>query len=82
MAPKTETPTLFNVQNALIAIMIAEGLSDNGREFLSISRIVDHLPIFHDYDQIECKLLLRQLLIYLKKTALMHFWLGKRVSTD
>ena len=54
MAPKTETPTLFNVQDALIAIMIAEGLSDEnitGREFLSISRIVDHLPIFHDYDQ-------------------------------
>ena len=54
MAPKTETPTLFSVQDALIAIMIAEGLSDEnitGREFLSISRIVDHLPIFQDYDQ-------------------------------
>ena len=45
---------LLTPQDALIAIMIAEGLSDetiSGREFLSISKIVDHLPIFTNYDQ-------------------------------
>ena len=53
MPQKTESPPLLSAQDALIAIMIAEGLSDEnitGREFLSISRIVDHLPIFQDYD--------------------------------
>ena len=52
MSQKTETPPLLSAQDALIAIMIAEGLSDEnitGREFLSISRIVDHLPIFQEY---------------------------------
>ena len=47
-------PPLLNAQDALVAIMIAEGLSDekiSGRELLSISRIVDHLPIFQNYDQ-------------------------------
>ena len=50
MAPKTETPTLFNVQDALIAIMIAEGLSDEnitGRENITISRIVDTVSNTH-----------------------------------
>ena len=53
MPQKTESPPLLSAQDALIAIMIAEGLSDEnitGREFLSISRIVDQLPIFQDYD--------------------------------
>lgn len=54
MSDKNLNPPLLNAQDALVAIMIAEGLSDekiSGRELLSISRIVDHLPIFHNYDQ-------------------------------
>ncbi len=54
MKNKLEHTPLLTPQDALIAIMIAEGLSDetiSGREFLSISKIVDHLPIFSNYDQ-------------------------------
>lgn len=54
MKNKLEHTPLLTPQDALIAIMIAEGLSDetiSGREFLSISKIVDHLPIFTNYDQ-------------------------------
>ena len=54
MSEKNMNPPLLNAQDALVAIMIAEGLSDekiSGRELLSISRIVDHLPIFQNYDQ-------------------------------
>jgi tellurite resistance protein len=54
MSGKSLNPPLLNAQDALVAIMIAEGLSDetiSGRELLSISRIVDHLPIFQNYDQ-------------------------------
>ena len=54
MSEKSLNPPLLNAQDALVAIMIAEGLSDetiSGRELLSISRIVDHLPIFQNYDQ-------------------------------
>ncbi len=54
MTAKTEPPALLSIEDSLVAIMIAEGLSDetiSGREFLSISRIVDHLPIFQNYDQ-------------------------------
>ena len=54
MKNKLEHTPLLTAQDALIAIMIAEGLSDetiSGREFLSISKIVDHLPIFTNYDQ-------------------------------
>ena len=54
MSDKTLRAPLLNAQDALVAIMIAEGLSDetiSGRELLSISRIVDHLPIFQNYDQ-------------------------------
>ena len=54
MSEKNLNPPLLNAQDALVAIMIAEGLSDekiSGRELLSISRIVDHLPIFQNYDQ-------------------------------
>lgn len=54
MPEKTLNSPLLSAQDALVAIMIAEGLSDetiSSRELLSISRIVDHLPIFQNYDQ-------------------------------
>ena len=54
MSQTNEAAPLLSVEDSLVAIMIAEGLSDetiSGRELLSISRIVDHLPIFQNYDQ-------------------------------
>lgn len=54
MSEKNQPPPLLSIEDALVAIMIAEGLSDetiSSRELLSISRIVDHLPIFQNYDQ-------------------------------
>ena len=54
MNNKPQHTPLLTAQDALVAIMIAEGLSDeniSGREFLSISKIVDHLPIFIDYNK-------------------------------
>ena len=54
MSQKNEASPLLSIEDSLVAIMIAEGLSDetiSGRELLSISRIVDHLPIFQDYDK-------------------------------
>ena len=45
--------TILSPQDALISIMIAEGASDQGVtnvEFASIVKIVEHLPIFKDYD--------------------------------
>ena len=54
MPQKNEPSPLLSIEDSLVAIMIAEGLSDetiSGRELLSISRIVDHLPIFQNYDQ-------------------------------
>ena len=43
---------LMTAQDALVAIMVAGGASDediSNRELVSISRIVDHLPIFKNY---------------------------------
>ena len=54
MSQKNEASPLLSIEDSLVAIMIAEGLSDetiSGRELLSISRIVDHLPIFQNYDK-------------------------------
>ncbi|MEE2773887.1 MAG: tellurite resistance TerB family protein [Pseudomonadota bacterium] len=54
MKERNESPPLLSAEDSLVAIMIAEGLSDekiSGREFLSITKIVDHLPIFQNYDQ-------------------------------
>ena len=54
MSEKGELSPLLSIEDSLVAIMIAEGLSDetiSTRELLSISRIVDHLPIFQHYDQ-------------------------------
>ena len=45
--------TILSPQDALVAIMIAEGTSHRGVtkiEFVSIIKIVEHLPIFKDYD--------------------------------
>ena len=45
--------TILSPQDALVAIMIAEGTSHQGVtkiEFASIIKIVEHLPIFIDYD--------------------------------
>ena len=44
---------LISPQDALIAVMFAVSVSDesiSNSELLSISRIVDHLPIFAEYD--------------------------------
>ena len=54
MKERNESPPLLSAEDSLVAIMIAEGLSDekiSGKEFLSITKIVDHLPIFQNYDQ-------------------------------
>ena len=45
--------TILSPQDALVAIMIAEGTSHQGVtkiEFASIIKIIEHLPIFKDYD--------------------------------
>ena len=50
--PGTHPPS-FSPQDALIALMIAESASDEditNIELLSITRIVDHMPIFTGYD--------------------------------
>ena len=46
-------PPSFSPQDALVAVMIAESASDENitnSELLSITRIVDSMPIFADYD--------------------------------
>jgi len=46
-------PASFSPQDALIAVMVAESASDENitnSELMSITRIVDHMPIFADYD--------------------------------
>lgn len=46
-------PPSFTPQDALIAVMIAESASDENitnSELLSITRTVDHMPIFAGYD--------------------------------
>ncbi len=48
------TPPSFSSQDALVAVMIAVSASDENMttmELLSISRMVDTLPIFEDYDR-------------------------------
>ena len=48
-----EIPHSFSEQDALVAIMVAESAADESitnSELLSINRIVDHLPMFADYD--------------------------------
>ncbi len=48
-----EKLTSFEVEDALIAVMVAVAASDETlgtAELVSIARMVDHLPIFADYD--------------------------------
>lgn len=48
-----EQITSFEVEDALIAVMVAVAASDETMdtpELVSIARMVDHLPIFADYD--------------------------------
>jgi tellurite resistance protein len=50
----TQTPAPWTHQDALVAMMVAVSISDEAiktLELLSIQRIVDHLPIFADYDE-------------------------------
>ena len=52
--------TILSPQDALVSIMIAEGASDQGVtnvEFASIVKIVEHLPIFKDYDPSRIKVI-------------------------
>ncbi len=51
-------PPSWSPQDALIAVMIAESASDESitnSELMSITRIVDHMPIFADYDSSRIK---------------------------
>ena len=60
MIKNLNTNGLMNAQDALVAIMIAGGASDeniSNRELISISRIVDHLPIFKSYDPSKIKII-------------------------
>lgn len=48
-----QVPASFSPQDALVAVMVAESASDENitnSELLSITRIVDHMPIFAGYD--------------------------------
>ena len=48
-----ETTTSLTDQDSLVAVMVAVSFSDeriNTSELLSIERIVNHLPMFGDYD--------------------------------
>ena len=60
MAKSLVSSPLMTAQDSLVAIMIAGGASDeniSNRELVSISRIVDHLPVFKDYDPSKIKLI-------------------------
>ncbi len=49
-----ETTPSFEPQDALVAMMIAVSASDETirtTELVTIERIVNHLPVFRDYDQ-------------------------------
>ncbi|HIP24788.1 MAG TPA: 2-dehydro-3-deoxyphosphooctonate aldolase [Rhodobacteraceae bacterium] len=51
-------PPSWSPQDALVAVMIAESASDESitnSELMSITRIVDHMPIFADYDSSRIK---------------------------
>jgi tellurite resistance protein len=53
-----QVPASFSPQDALVAVMVAESASDENitnSELMSITRIVDHMPIFADYDSSRIK---------------------------
>ena len=50
----SQTPLPWTHQDALVAMMVAGAVSDEAiktLEMLSIQRIIDHLPIFANYDE-------------------------------
>ncbi|HVH01720.1 MAG TPA: 2-dehydro-3-deoxyphosphooctonate aldolase, partial [Amaricoccus sp.] len=52
--PFTEILSSFSAQDALVAAMVGVSASDENmttKELLSISRMVDTLPIFEGYDK-------------------------------
>jgi tellurite resistance protein len=54
-----QVPASFTPQDALVAVMVAESASDENitnSELLSITRIVDHMPIFANYDSSRIKM--------------------------
>lgn len=59
----SDTPSenaLISPQDALVAVMVAVSMSDetiSTSELLSITRIVDHLPIFATYDASRTKMI-------------------------
>ncbi len=60
MNENRDNNTILSPQDALVSIMIAEGASDQGVtnvEFASIVKIVEHLPIFKDYDPSRIKVI-------------------------
>ena len=60
MVKSMDSYPLMTAQDSLVAIMIAGGASDeniSNRELVSISRIVDHLPVFKDYEPSKIKLI-------------------------
>ena len=60
MNKSIDSSPLMTVQDSLVAIMIAGGASDenmSNRELVSISRIVDHLPVFKNYEPSKIKLI-------------------------
>ena len=60
MNKSIDSSPLMTVQDSLVAIMIVGGASDenmSNRELVSISRIVDHLPVFKNYEPSKIKLI-------------------------
>jgi len=54
MSDRDEIPASFSPEDALIAVMVAVSAADdtvNSRERESISRIVNYLPVFANYDK-------------------------------
>ena len=54
MPDRNATPASFSPQDALVAVMVAVSVADERvvtSELISINRIVDHLPVFADYDR-------------------------------
>jgi tellurite resistance protein len=52
--PMPDTPPSLTAQDALVAIMVAISASDEDvrtSELVAIQRIVNHLPVFVDYDE-------------------------------
>jgi len=50
----SDTPTALSAQDCLVAVMIAISASDENMktsELVTIESLVDHLPIFADYDK-------------------------------